>query len=55
MVSSLRNQDSHRRGQILGYDGCYDSGICPHGYLNSFPKIFYKGSNRLGLFASLIK
>ena len=19
-------------GQILGYDGCYDSGTCPHGY-----------------------
>ena len=19
-------------GQVLGYDGCYDSGTCPHGY-----------------------
>ena len=19
-------------GQVLGYDGCYDSGTCPHGF-----------------------
>ena len=29
-------------GQVLGYDDCYDSGTCPHGYTFSGVKQFWQ-------------
>ena len=28
---------SQSRGQVLGYDGCYDSGTCHYDYFKLFP------------------
>ena len=28
-------------GQVLGYDGCYDSGTCPHGYPLEISQIIF--------------
>ena len=31
------NTLSQSRGQVLGYDGCYDSGTCHYDYFKLFP------------------